>query len=86
MGVDTHGLEALRNSHENVPGDLPGNTFVKTLNGWLWQRVGRKIEATYPTNVTELYTFLQDSVEHYRILVTYTDSTKSNLLSAERTL
>lgn len=86
MGVDTHGLEAIRNSAENLAGDNPQRTFIKTLNGWIWQNIGRKIVASYPTDTTELYTFLQDSTEHYKVLITYVDNTKEQFLSAERTL
>lgn len=86
MGVDTHGIEALRNSAENKPGDKPEHSFIKTLNGWLFQKIGRKVERITVSSTVDDFSFLQDSTEHYRIRVTYTDSVKDDIVSAERTV
>lgn len=56
-----------------------------TSMGWVLGAVGRKIEASYPTEVSEIYTFIENSVTVYQITLTYTDSSKDNLSTVERT-
>lgn len=54
--------------------------------GFLNGRVGNKIEVGYPTATTETYSFYQNTSELLLVLlITYTDSSKSALSSAERT-
>lgn len=55
MGVDTSGQEAIRNAAEVVSGDVPGATFLKTLNGWLFQKIGRKVEVSSVNSTTVDY-------------------------------
>ncbi len=86
MGVDTHGIEAIRNSAENITGDKPEHTFIKTMNGWIFQKIGRKIERTTVSSTVDDFSFLQDSTEHYRIRITYTSTDKDDIVSAERTV
>lgn len=43
-----------------------------------------EIQATYPTNSTELYTYKLSGVDVAGVLVTYTNSSKHTLLSVER--
>lgn len=43
-----------------------------------------KIEATYPTTSTELYSYRLDGILKAQILVTYTNASKSIFVSAER--
>ncbi len=84
MGVDTHGLEAVRNSAENISGDNPGNTFLKTLNGWALQKIGRKIVRASHSATADNFSYMQGAVTHYLLRVTYTDSTKTDFVSVER--
>lgn len=55
-----------------------------STTGFLTGKVGHKIQVTYPDATSELYTFLDNNVSLYSILVTYTDSTKESLSTAER--
>ena len=43
-----------------------------------------KVEATYPTSTTELYTYSLNGITQVQILITYTNSSKNTFLSAER--
>jgi len=56
-----------------------------TVSGFVSAKVGHKVLVTYPSASTEQYEFLDVSTSLYTILLTYTDGTKTNLLSAERT-
>jgi len=57
-----------------------------TIGGFVNGRVGNKISVAYPTSTTETYTFYQNTSDVLMaLLVTYTDSTKANLSSVERT-
>lgn len=47
--------------------------------------VGNKIEVAYPSATTETYTYTDGVTTLKVITVTYTDSTKANLSSVERT-
>jgi hypothetical protein len=85
MSVDTGGIEALRNSAELIEGDSPAHTFIKTLDGWVFHAVGRKIEITYPSSTVEVYSFLQGGTLIYEVTVTWSNSTKDTLTSVERT-
>ncbi len=64
-----------------------GNTAVRVIdvNGFINEAVGNKIEAAYPSATTETYTFKNGATTYKVLLVTYTDSTKNNLSSVERT-
>jgi hypothetical protein len=55
-----------------------------TVNGFLVGKVGRKVELT-TTSTTDEFSFKENGVLLYTILITYTDSTKAVLASAERT-
>ena len=83
--VDDFGLEVLKKVSESVTAGDVSNHYLKVLNGWLFQKLGRKVDVTYPSSSTEVYTFKQGSTAVFAITVTYTDSTKENVLSAERT-
>lgn len=56
-----------------------------TNSGFLTGKIGRKIEVS-GSGATEIYTFIEDGVTLYVLTLTYTDSSKENLLSAERTV
>lgn len=94
MGVDDHGLEALKKSAEQVVsgnksdyylkiGPTPGQT-IQVMNGWLWANPGRSIHRTDVNATTEDYSFQQDLVEQMKIRVIYSDSSKGVLQSASR--
>lgn len=66
------------------PINLDPNEFIQGTN-WLMLAVGNNIQATYPTATTEVYKFRQTTTVIYEITLTFTDSTKEVLTSAERT-
>lgn len=55
-----------------------------TQAGFLVGKVGRRVEVS-GSGSTEIYTFLENGVVLYALTLTYTDSSKDTLLSAERT-
>lgn len=55
-----------------------------TQSGFLVGKVGRKVEVG-GAGAVETYTFIEDGVVLYVLTLTYTDGTKAQLLSAERT-
>lgn len=55
------------------------------VDGFIVGKVGHKIEVAYPTATTETYTYYDETLLLCTIQVTYTDSTKENLSSVERT-
>lgn len=59
--------------------------LAKATSGFLVNAVNNKINIAYPSATTETYTFVSGGVTQYVITVTYTDSTKENVSSAERT-
>lgn len=54
------------------------------VNGFIVGAVGRKIEVA-SGGTTDTFTFSENGVTLYVLLLTYTDVTKATLLSAERT-
>jgi hypothetical protein len=63
-----------------------GFNLGATIGEWPLIAVGNRIEATYPTATTEVYTFLKDTVTTVMVLeVGYTDSTKEVFSYVERT-
>ncbi len=59
-------------------------TGVIGTEGWLSGKVGRKVELAINSAI-EVYTFSEDGVELLELTLTYTDSTRETLSSAERT-
>ena len=55
-----------------------------TVAPFLVGAVGRKIEASYPDSVTEVYTYKEGSDTLYSIRVVYSSSAKDTLSSVER--
>lgn len=89
--ITDHGLEALRKSAdqpEKASGDSY-TTFVKTMNGWLAQKVGRRVSRVLVNPTTVAWRFTQ-SPNHSTILLEYTivysDSTLSTINYAETTV
>lgn len=54
------------------------------IDAFLTQKVGRKVKVEFPSSITELYKYYQSTNLLWSILVTYSDETKVNLISAER--
>jgi len=67
--------------------DAEGNTAVRVLPdaGWVSGQVGRKIEATYPNSVTEVYTYKLNAATLFALTVVYTTSSKEFIDYVERT-
>ena len=55
-----------------------------TTGGFLTGKIGRRIEVGGAGSV-ETYSYIEDGVLLYVLTLTYTDSTKATLVSAERT-
>ena len=56
-----------------------------TVSGFLVGKVGHKIQVSYPAANTEKYEYFDEATLLYTILVTYTDGTKANVQTIERT-
>lgn len=73
------GIVALARAIDNQTGVLG------VMGGFLTGKAGRKIDVAYPSGTTETYTYKDGSTTLYVITVTYTDSSKANISSVERT-
>lgn len=56
-----------------------------TTNGFLIAKVGRKVEIDVSGGSVAIYTFKENGVTLYQYTMTYTDATRIQLISAERT-
>lgn len=67
--------------------DAEGNTAVRVIpdGGWVSGEVGRKIVATYPNSVTEVYTYKLNAATLFVLTVVYTTSSKEFIDYVERT-
>ncbi len=72
--------QILQNAFTPVDGTL-------AVGGFLSNRQYNKVEVAYPSSTTETYSFYEGStpVLLYVFTLVYTDSSKTNLSSAERT-
>lgn len=67
-------------------------TFIEELKALRVSPIGSllegieydKVEASYPTTSTEIYSYSLDAVLKAQILITYTNASKQIFLSAER--
>ena len=77
-------------SHENVlrSSHVP-ETAVLSVGGFVGSKVGHKITLALATtsvlNDTEVYTYFDDSTQLMELTIIYTDSSRSTLVSVERT-
>ena len=74
----------LADSNQVLQGSY--NDVDKSLStaGFLVGKVGRKVSVVTVAEV-ETYSFYEDSILLYELTLTYTDSTKTTFVSAERT-
>lgn len=72
-----HPDNAIRYAYNDHEGSL-------TVNGFIVHAVGRKVDILSGAT-TDQFTFSENGVTLYVLLLTYTDTTKATLLSAERT-
>jgi hypothetical protein len=56
-----------------------------TTNGFLIAKVGRKVEIDVSGGTVAIYTFKENGVTLYQYTLTYTDASRVQLVSAERT-
>ena len=56
-----------------------------TTNGFLIAKVGRKVEIDVSGGSVAIYTFKESGVTLYQYTLTYTDASRTILVSAERT-
>lgn len=56
-----------------------------TTNGFLIAKVGRKVEVDVSGGSIAIYTFLENGTTLYQYTLTYTDASRTTLVSAERT-
>jgi hypothetical protein len=73
-----------RDAFQTLQGAFNEEDFSITQAGFLVGKVGRRIEVG-GAGAVETYTFLEDGDTLYVLTLTYTDGTKTTLLSAERT-
>ena len=59
--------------------------FSFTTSGFLQGKLGIKVQITIPSAAVEVYTFTEKGTPLYELTLTYSDGTKTTLLSAERT-
>lgn len=74
--------------HQVLKAAYDDNTqTLLTADGFFFgdDNVGRRIEVAYPSAAVETYSYYQSATLLYVITVTYTDATKANLLTVERT-
>lgn len=70
--------QALQLSFNDVDASL-------TTNGFLIAKVGRKVEVDVSGGSVAIYTFKENGVTLYQYTLTYTDASRTTLVSAERT-
>lgn len=75
---DRDGFQTLQAAFNEEDFSLSTGTFLQG-------KVGRKVEITNPSATVEVFTFSENGTVLYELTMTYTDSTKETLLSAERT-
>lgn len=72
-----------------IQGAYNDENATLSVDGFLTGKVGRKVELTLSTtsvlNDTEIYNFSEDGAALYEITIIYTDSTRAQMISAERT-
>lgn len=62
----------------------PGQTAVRVYTEGLLPTQYDRVDVTYPTTVSEIFTFSLAGLDVGVITLTYTDTTKDDLLSAVR--
>lgn len=81
-------VHLLELEEDKFTDNTEGNTAVRVIDsnaGFVSEAVANKIEVAYPTSTTETYTFKNGATTYKVLTVTYTDSTKENISSVERT-
>lgn len=56
-----------------------------STNGFLIAKVGRRVEVDVSGGSVAIYTFIENGVTLYEYTITYTDNTRTQMVSAERT-
>jgi hypothetical protein len=56
-----------------------------STNGFLIAKVGRRVEVDVSGGSVAVYTFIENGVTLYEYTITYTDNTRTQMVSAERT-
>lgn len=81
---NTAKLLSNRDANQTLQGAFNEEDFSITTTGFLQGLVGRKVEVVDQGSV-EVYTFSENGKILYEYTIIYTDGTKAQLLSAERT-
>ena len=76
-GPKLDGQQVLREIYNENDDSIATSSFIDS-------RVGNKIEVSYPTTSSEIYSYYDGVVLIKQIQVIYTDSTKETLASVER--
>jgi hypothetical protein len=74
--------QVLRNAYNQEGATLGVDGFVV---GKIGRKVTRVVSTTTVTDDTEIFTFIESGATLYELTIIYTDGTKDNLLSVERT-
>lgn len=67
-------------------GEVAVNIRSNDLGNWVFKKVGRSIVKSVINSTTDDYSYQEASVEIFRIRVVYTNSSKNDFLSVERTV
>jgi hypothetical protein len=74
--------QTMQSSYNDVNATL-------SVDGFLTGKVGRKVElsiiTTSVSNDTEVYNFSESGIPLYELTIIYTDGSRSQMISAERT-
>lgn len=81
----TDKLLSNRDGFQTLQASFNEEDFSLTTAGFLVGKVGRRIEVG-GAGAVEIYTFIEDGDTLYELTLTYTDASKTTLLSAERTV
>lgn len=84
MTIKTDKVMTKMDAPQTLRGSFNEVDFSLTTTGFLTGVVGRRVEIE-TAGAVETYTFIENGVTLYEITVTYTDSSREQMVSAERT-
>jgi len=82
--ANTEKLLSNRDGNQTLQGSFNEEDFSLTTTGFLQGFVGRRVDVD-DQGAVEVYTFSENGTQLFEYTITYTDGTKAQLLSAERT-
>ena len=87
MSADDNTAKRLsdRDGFQTLQAAFNEEDFSFTTGSFLQGKVGRRVTLTSPNATTDVFTFSENGTTLYELTLTYTDSSKETLSSAERT-